>query len=697
MKLNKKICFIIFSVYLICSSFSAYNLHAFSVIENGKTAISISEPDIVESGYDFLNSVKSVLGKANIDFLVRQTEVNSNMLTGKRYYSTDMNPSFVNVNLGEKISDGTGDFVISNFSSPEFKSRVVMKPSPVGNAISVTSIENLNSIETSQMTVLVNDSDLSDSLRLLKENRFSAEIYESIVLSTSDYTGLFLSGIVYCISVLFLELSSGKRDIILKTAGFDVFNILFWKMKSEMRFYGITFLATFFAMILLAKTVFHTGIADFFAHQIDNLSLACMFVGIALLISIIVPLFHNRHLYVGGSKPANTTYRVGVAFHAVALTVFTVIILQTLHGFLLPELRQAIELKQRAADIDHIASLKLNTGGEGDAFLEYAEKNPDKANELYATLNLEYNALMVDDSQLKRSRLNDKYLWELNSEGFDFPRVTVNNNYLVRNEIKDIDSNIIRQTSVNNKEILILIPDHYDYSDPSKAYLFWKERGDYDVCELRFITYDSKCRIPLYSNGLSESSPLPPVIEVYPVGYTFDMICLEDLLSNCYFEAKTDYPYEEIYPLLVQTGATDVVTDADFIGNLFVEKLADEMTGIEVVIGEMILYVIALAGLIIFNASNYVAENIKRIVCGIVEGKTVLDSVKSYYVFLSITYLLSATVSVVFCRIHLGSFPSVWAFLLSWGIITVADLIFSMIQLRSITIRNYNSVIKGEN
>lgn len=697
MKLNKKICFIVFAIYIICSSFSVYNRYAFSVIENGKTAITVSKPESVEPGFDFLLSVRNILNNADIDFLIRQTDIKSDMLVGRRYYSSDMSTSFININRDDEISNYSADIVISNFSSTDFTNRIVMKPSPVGNTVSVTSVENLKSVETSQIIILVSDSDVPDCMRLLRENRFSVDIYEGGVISDSNSSGLFLSGIIFCISVLFFELSSGKRDIILKTAGFDAYNILFWKIKNEMKYYGITMLITISMMIVLAKAFFHTSIADYFLQQFDNLALVCMFVGTSLLISITIPIFHKRYSFVTGAKPDKNIYRIGMIIHAAAITIFTVIILQTLHGFLLPELEQAIELKQRASEVENIASLKLYTGGEEDTFLEYAERNPDKVNELYLTLNAQYDAVMIDDSDMKRSNFDGKYVWELNDKGFDFPHIVVNGNYLIRNRISDVDNRIISRDSAKNNEILILIPASFDYSDPREAYAFWKERGSYGDCELKFIRYDPKCEIPLYTNGLTQISPLAPVIEVYPDDSVPDMSCLENLLSNCYFTAKTDHPYEEIYPLLLKIGAAEVVTNADYIGNIFKEKLADELTGIEVVIGELLLYVIAITGLIVFNASNYVAANIKRIVCNITEGKAITDCVKNYYLALGTTYFISAILSVVYSGTFFRSLPSVWAFLLSWGIITTADLVFSIFQLRSITLKNYYSVIKGEN
>ena len=694
MKKNKNFCLIIFVIYLIVASFVHFNSLISNQIEYGKTILVVSQTEYRNG--DFFSSVDDAMLKSGIDYIVKRSKWNSGKLIETSYYSTTMSPAFLNIN---QYSDTApkGNYVIRNFNSEDETACYRMSPSPVFFRFSIYPISELQSDSLSSLTILIPNEYLDKAISEFESLGFNVEKSVSVNYGSGIVLGEYLTGLLYILASVFYELSSGKRHMLLKMDGYSSLDIAIREFKTDIYVLVTSLAIAVIVVSIIAISVFRASPLDYLFSQISVAAYAAQIICISFIISVVIPMLHNRYSYVNGNKPLKLNYRVGMIVHLLSFSIFLAIILNVIQSSIIPIYFQKREIKKIDERINNMALFDL-TGDVDNEFYRFCESNPDKAHELYNSLNDDYGALYIDSTSMGYSVADGKYVWEMTSSGYGFPEIRINENYLTENPIHSPDGKKITSADLDPNSANILIPDTYDYSSPEEEYEFLKSQGYFGNLELNYIIYDSNSEICLYSTECESFASVKPVVIVYNDAlFRNHPAALDDMLRFGYrFRTEGQSAYEYIHPLLERYQVDNTITRAIYMQDQYNEMLSDQIQDLEGTLPDALLIIFGLAGLILFNAINYTSGEKKEISIKLIEGYTIWSAIKQFIKDLGITYLVAVLITVALCVAFSHTLISYVVVIAVCLVIILIDFTFSISQCTALVYKNFYLIIKGE-
>ena len=694
MKKNKIFCLIIFVIYLIVASFVHFNSLISNQIEYGKTILVVSQTE--SQNGDLFSSVDDVMLENGIDYIVKRSKWNSGKLIETSYYSTTMSPGFLNINNYSNTVPKES-YVIRNFNDEDETVCYRMSPSPVFFKFSVYHISELQHDNLSSMTILIPNENLDKAMSEFNSLDFNVEKDVSVNYGSGIVLGEYLTGLLYLMATLFYELSSGKRHMLLKMNGYSSLDIAIREFKTDIKILAASLAIAVIVVSVLALSVFRASPLDYLLSQFSVAIFAIQIICVSFIISMVIPMLHNRYTYVIGNKPLKFNYRVGMIVHLLSFSLFLAIILSTIQTTIIPIYIQKREIRIINERINNMALFDM-TGDVDNEFYRYCESNSEKAVEMFNSLNNDYGAIYIDSAPMGYSAEDGKYFWEMQSSEYRFPEIRINENYLSENPIYFPDGGMITSEDLDLNSVNILVPDKYEFTSPEEEYGFLRSKGYFGNLELNYITYDSDSEICLYSTECESFASVKPVIIVYNDAMVRNHpAVLDDMLRFGYrFRAEGESAYDYIRPLLERYQVDNTITRAIYMQDQYNEILSDQIQDMESSLPDAVLIVFGLAGLILFNAINYTSGEKKEISIKLIEGYTIWSAIRSFIRDLGITYLVAAVITVALCIAFSHTLISYVAVIVACLVIILIDFAFSICQCTALANKNFYLIIKGE-
>ncbi|MBO7453610.1 MAG: hypothetical protein J6U54_25025 [Clostridiales bacterium] len=694
MKKNKIFCLIIFVIYLIVASFVHFNSIISNQIEYGKTILVVSQTEY-QNG-DLFTSIDDVMFENGIDYIVKRGKWNSGKLIETSYYSTTMSPDFLNINMYSETAPRE-IFVISNFDNEDEAVCYRMSPSPVFFRFSIYHISELQHDNLSSLTILIPNENLDKAMSVFNSLNINVEKDVSVNYGSGIVLGEYLTGILYLMASLFYELSSGKRHMLLKMDGYSSLDIAIREFKTDIKIIAASLAVAVIVVSVLALSVFRASPFHYLLSQFSVALFAVQIICISFVISVVIPMLHNRYTYVIGNKPLKFNYRVGLIVHLLSFSIFLAIILYAIQSTIIPMYIQKREIRKINEKINNMALFDM-TGDVDNELYRYCELNSEKAVEMFNSLNEDYGAIYIDSSLMGYSAEDGKYIWEMQPSEYRFPEIRINETYLSENPIYFPDCGMITSEDLDPNSVNILIPDKYDYSSYEWKYGYLKSEGYFGNLELNYITYDSDSEICLYSTECESFASVKPVIIVYNDALIRNHpTSLDDMLRFGYrFRAEGSSAYDYIHPLLEKYQVDNMITRAIYMQDQYNEMLSDQIQDMESSLPDALLIIFGLAGLILFNAINYTSGEKKEISIKLIEGYTIWSAIKSFIRDLGITYIISAVITAALCIAFSHTLISYVAVIVTCLVIILIDFAFSICQCTALANKNFYLIIKGE-
>lgn len=550
-------------IYLCILLFLDYSNFTIEKIESNKSQVIIDKPDYL-SNEEFVSLLKECAGDLNTDIMYSVMEHLGQKMNWS-YYTTANSASFLDIGIPDI------EKVLRNHNAISTKFDENGKAYPlIGSCffynITIYSFDEIKEYNLESCYYYLDSSMVKAFSDVLSEKNIKIEVMpESII--TNDYFSmkmLVLPIIMLSLTAILWTISKRKSIVCKKLMGYSkkiiiLEDFFYYCIPIICSGIGITILNGIFVNIFYRNT-FREYI-NFCVPQIFSWILFILFI---LTGSSIVNVFSYSSLYLKGKKDSYDLYIITL-FSKVVLSVMivvklSIVVLELLNVFNINRVNK--EISQEIANYVILPVSASSVSINQDNQLEFNRR----LDLFYEDTVEQYNGILINTRNFRNNDLNNN---DSMAQKYGQNSITINENYLELNNIRDTKGDIIDESFFRENKMNLLLPEDTDEQKIKNKYAKSLSITEDDI----WCIYYKKGEIirtfnPLSgrgNNGVIEN----PIIEIYDPKYLKGQM-LNYVSGQYYFlNIKSSNPYEEIKPLLVKYGIDNIILQTMYISNVF--------------------------------------------------------------------------------------------------------------------------------
>lgn len=618
-------CIVVFFLVMSVLSFVNFGYEAIDQFELGKSAISIEKPQDI-TNVQFLTAIQECMACIDEDIMYRYIDL-SGEKTIYEYYKTNNTNDFLDIKTS---NDSIKLDINENISNDYNNASSVLYSSNLFQIISVYDLSKATKYDLSKAIYYVDEDSVLSVAEYLTQQGYSISVFEGEYFSEKLYLQIYIIyfSLIIVVSMIFYFSSEGKNVLIKKLDGYNNFNIIcleVGRFVMHLLLIMLFFVCSNLLITLFIKNIVSLMYIEYFMGYLFFAFALC--IGLFLIASLFSLKMSNID-YLKGKVKKKSIYFISIGlkfvFIAVAMFILSFLVEGIQTGY------YAILSKESlVGKCENYVTFPINESQGTSDGLE---------NNYYAfymrTVN-EYNGILVDASNYQIDLLDGTNLAETQNQDY----INVNSNYLVFNEIHDVDGKIITPQYLSKDKYNVLIPQCKQ--NEKEKYTQWIRQ--WYQREVNFITYKDDELIYIYNAEVSlnsEGSIENPVILIFDVELEKDYLLSYFSKMSYFIEATTDEPYKEFYGLLKECGIEKVTLETPYIASNYDEYFKDILYMVSFYVVHVIVLLLSAMILLFFASKTFVENQKENIVFCRLEGYSIFECCKDYFLINIFIYSL---------------------------------------------------------
>ncbi len=619
-------------------------------IEGEKQLITIEKPEYV-TNKEFLETVERIAKDLNTDIMYRYVKVSGSELQYE-YYMTNHTSTFVKKTLENLLQE------IKFYSLSEAESYDLT----AGNYY-------ISKDKSEQFVVALSD--------------FGYNAAVSTTVSVSGKTSVILFTVIpaflMIMSMVFYILSNGKKNMLKKMEGYTSVDIALEELRDRGSVF-LVILAFIEAIALVVNAIrFKAGILEYCKYEGQYLVIGFIVCLVGSLIAFALIIGQKKVEYIKGKIPKKGIYYISmfaIGIFLVFIVFFMSIALRNIKTYY-NTYRTAQFMSDKIEGYVTIPIYENSASSVGleENYLDFYKKTVKK-----------YDGVLVDASNYEYDITSGTTL----CEEYGQDSIIVNSNYLTLNPIYNEMGEMV-SVPENSNSIYVLLPaskinEKEKYEEIVKnSYSTTAIVVEYDEQKTSVYSYNATIGNEFY--GMLEA----PVILVINENHLTGIMAYSYCSKGSYFiKAKTNRPYQEMLPLLKETGILIVTPQIPYISANFSEVLKEQADMFFLYGSQTLVLVLGLLCLIVFSGVLYCENDKSKIVSQIIEGYSLGNCICKHLMITLGVYIFSFLLSYMVGKLMCVSMN----YYLILGTL-ILNIIFTCVICRKSTIKNVYSIVKG--
>lgn len=622
-------------------------------IENGKQKIVITK-DKNQTNSEFLQTLEKAMSEQKLDIMYRYMETDGDDLK-YYFYRTYKTNTFID-------KESANILPCITFYDLEEAGRYDLATG-IFYADKSQCDKTVNAIQDMGYTVT-----LDNSLEI--SGKMSIPVFTAIPI------------VLVVMSMIFYTLSIGKKTMLRKMEGYTTLDILKDEINKLLPMYAVITILSESVTIASVLYNYNNALIAFFKYQAYYLLLGTATVLAGMVLSCIVIHKQNKAAYIKGKVPKKGMYVLSMA----VMIIFIIFI-----DFFMTIAIRNVKSYYQTSKTAHFMAEKVN----GYVTVPIYENNAssdgleDNYMQFYKNTVNDFKGVLIDSGNYKYDITTGKTMCEEYGEDF----ITINENYLKINPAYDSTGKEISLSDIAKENIIdVLIP----FSKPGEKekYSDLIENG-YNA-KANFIEYDSK-KTKIYSynaaagDGAYGQIDSPVIIVINEQSLTGDYVLSYCSTDSYFLKTATDKPYEELKPILKETGIIAVTPQTPYISANYTSELAHQKSMLKLYGSQTLFLSVGIIFLIVFSSMLYCENYRKAIANKLIEGYSIGECIKTHLIFKMIIYLISllgiyAAESITLIGFNYYIIP----------VMLIADISVTIVLCAKITKTNLYQIVKGE-
>lgn len=652
----KKLTILSFTILCLVLLVLCYMNFSYDVLENvqqNKQKIVITK-EKEQTNAEFLATLEKSLKEEKLDIMYRYVEVEGNDLT-YNYYSTKNTDDFI---------DQKAAAILPNMTFYDLK--------------------EAENYDLTTGIFYVDKEQCDRTVNVIQELGYQVALDTAVDISGKISVPIFatIPIILVIMSMIFYALSIGKKTMLRKMEGYTTLDIL--KEEFSKQVLGYVLIAVLLEVITIGAVCFHYNhaLTKFFRYQVDYILLGGIVILVGTIFSWVVIQSQNKIAYIKGKVPRKGMYVLSMF----AMVVFIIFIV-----FFMTIAIRNVKLcydtyktaRFMAEKVDGYVTVPIyenSASSEGleENYMEFYRQTVDK-----------FQGVLIYAGNYQYDLISGKTM----CEEYDQDWITVNENYLKLNPIFNSDGEEIILSDKNKENMIdVLIP--VSKLDEKEKYVEYMKNG-YGA-KANFIEYDVK-NTKVYSynaaigNGTYGEIDSPVIIVVKEKDLSGDFV-LSYCSSDSYFlKTALDNPYEELKPVLKETGIIIVTPQTPYIASNYTAELEQQKSMLKLYGFQTIFLSIGIVFLIVFSSILFCENYRRKIVSKLIEGYSIAECIKGHIIFKILIYGISV----------LGIFAAGKLIMVGMNyyivlVMLMLDIGVTLMLCNKITKRNVYQIVKGE-
>ncbi|HCU57986.1 MAG TPA: hypothetical protein DF984_07190 [Anaerolineaceae bacterium] len=675
------LCFWVLTISLSALAGVNFAFSALETVEGDKTVISIEKPQTVDATV-FLMQIDRTLETLNQDIMVRYIDV-----SGEKdhyvYFKTNHTTDFISIPvMVELVLPQQGS--CSATSDLDLCSGSQLKLPDKYQSISFHNWYDAEAYDLSKANYLVMTSKTQEIASAIQSLGYLVQIDTGLTIYTQQLSPavyILLPAFMFVVSAMFSSLANGKQNVLMKMEGYGTVQILGNEIRKNQRWALLSLLTIIGGTLLIAAVIFRITFIQFFLFYLCYLIYLIGILIVGGVFAALVVLFQNDAEYVKGKVPKKGMYLTTL----LGKIVFLVFLLYSLSIGIrdIFSVIHSIRTLETISDrIENYVTIPINVS---NASLSDPEKNYLA---FYHLTVEDYEGVLIEASNYSYDVTTGSNLSI--DLGQDF--ITINQNYLKLNPIYDVSGASISPESFSEIKYNILIPS--SKLDEKEKYIEYIDLW-YGM-EVNFIEYEGmKSEIFSYNPGVGSDSlgrVDQPVILIFDESLPYSGAYIESYCSQgeYFLKTYTDDPYQELLPILAQSGIAPVSPKTPYVTDRFNEWTAFQLSSLRLYLTQSAFFLLGVVSLILFSVDLYCEINKQKIACSLIEGATIMGYMRAHFLMIGLSYLLTITVIVMAAR--MSSITVNYILLL--GAIGL-ELLITVLTANKLAKRNLYQIVKG--
>ncbi|MBD5545403.1 MAG: hypothetical protein HDR01_14480 [Lachnospiraceae bacterium] len=652
----KKLTTLSYTILCLVLLILSYINFSYDVLENvlqEKQKIAITKEE-TQTNAEFLENLEEALKEKKLDIMYRYVEVEGNDLT-YNYYSTQNTNDFI---------DQEAAVILSNVTYYNFK--------------------EAEKYDLTTGIFYVDKGQCDRTVNAIQELGYQVSIDTAVDISGKISVPIFTAIPILLIfmSMIFYALSIGKKTMLRKMEGYTTFDIL--KEEFSKQALGYVLIALVLEFITIGTVCYHYNHAlmEFFGYQVNYILLGGIVIFIGMIFSWIVICSQNKIAYIKGKVPRKGMYvlsmLVMVAFIIFIVFFMTIAIRNVKLCY--DTYKTACFMAEKVEGYVTVPIYENSASSDGleDNYMEFYRRTVDK-----------FQGVLIYSGNYKYDLISGKTM----CEEYDQDWITVNENYLELNPVFNSDGEKISLSDKMEENIVdVLIP--VSKLNKKEKYAEYIQNGygatanfiEYDIKNTKVYSYNAAI-----GNGTYGEIDSPVIIVVKEENLTGNFM-LSYCSSDSYFLKTTlDNPYEELKPVLKETGIIIVTPQTPYISSNYTVELEQQKSMLKLYGFQTIFLSIGIVFLIVFSSILFCENYRKKIVSKLIEGYSIVECIKGHIVFKVLIYGISV----------LGIFAAGKIIMVGMNyyivvVMFILDIAVTLTLCNKITKRNVYQIVKGE-
>lgn len=653
MKKLATLSYTILCLVLIVLSYMNFSYDVLEKVQQDKQKIMITK-EKTWTNAEFLESVEEVLKGEKLDIMYRYVEVQGNDLTYK-YYSTKNTNDFIN----QKAVD-----ILSN--------------------VEVYHLKEAEKYDLTTGIFYVDKKQSDRTVNAIQELGCEVALDTAVDISGKVSVPVFatIPIVLVIMSMIFYALSIGKKTMLRKMEGYTTFDILKEEFSKQALVYVLIALLLEGIAIGAVCCQYHHALMEFFQYQVHYILLGVAVIFIGIIFSCIVICSQNKIAYIKGKVPRKGMYVLSMLAMVVFIVFITFFMTIAIRNVKLcyDTYKTARFMAEKVNGYVTVPIYENSASSEGleDNYMEFYRQTVNK-----------FQGVLIYAGNYQYDLISGKTLCEEYNQDW----IIVNENYLKINPVFNGAGEEIALSEETEENIVdVLIPSS-KLNEEEEYVEFVKNAYE---AEANFIEYDGE-NTKVYSynaaigNGAYGEIDLPVIVVVKEKQLSGDYV-LSYCSSDSYFlKTASDEPYEELTPVLKETGIIIVTPQTPYIASNYTAELEQQKEMLKLYGFQTIFLSIGILFLVIFSSVLFCENYRKKIVSKLIEGYSIAACIKGHIIFKLLIYGISAF--GVFAAGQLIMVGMNYYIVLG---MLLLDLGITFILCNKITKQNVYQIVKGE-